>query len=62
MYISIGSRRGLLRYSDGTRDPSGSTGSRATKSTKEYEGFYIRLGRYLLDRSFVLNSNNILIY
>jgi hypothetical protein len=24
--------------------------------------FYIRLGRYLLDRSFVLNSNSILIY
>jgi hypothetical protein len=24
--------------------------------------FYIKLGRYLLDRSFVLNSNNILIY
>jgi hypothetical protein len=24
--------------------------------------FYMRLGRYLLDRSFVLNSNNILIY
>jgi hypothetical protein len=24
--------------------------------------FYIRLGRHLLDRSFVLNSNSILIY
>jgi hypothetical protein len=24
--------------------------------------FYIKLGRYLLDRSFVLNSNSILIY
>jgi hypothetical protein len=24
--------------------------------------FYINLGRHLLDRSFVLNSNNILIY
>jgi hypothetical protein len=24
--------------------------------------FYIRLGRHLLDRNFVLNSNNILIY
>jgi hypothetical protein len=37
-------------------------GSRGSKGDLIIRRFYIRLGRYLLDRSFVLNSNSILIY
>jgi hypothetical protein len=37
-------------------------GSRGSKGDPFVRRFYISLGRYLLDKSFVLNSNNILIY
>jgi hypothetical protein len=36
--------------------------SRGSKGDLFVRRFYISLGRYLLDKSFVLNSNNILIY
>jgi hypothetical protein len=37
-------------------------GSRGSKGDLFARRFYIKLGRHLLDRSFVLNSNSILIY
>jgi hypothetical protein len=37
-------------------------GSRGSKGDLFVRRFYIRLGRHLLDKSFVLNSNSILIY
>jgi hypothetical protein len=40
----------------------GRSDSAATWAILGLRRFYIRLGRYLLDKSFVLNSNSILIY
>jgi hypothetical protein len=37
-------------------------GSRGSKRDLFVRRFYISLGRHLLDKSFVLNSNSILIY
>jgi hypothetical protein len=44
------------------RSRSGRLNSSGYQGYLELRKLYIRLGRHLLDRSFVLNSNNILIY
>jgi hypothetical protein len=49
----------LARLSRLGRD---SKDSAATWAIPGLQRFYIRLGRHLLSRSFVLNSNSILIY
>jgi hypothetical protein len=55
MYVSIGSRRGYfgVQISHVIRLIDWSTVDQGVR------GFYIRLGRHLLGRSFVLNSNSI---
>jgi hypothetical protein len=58
----LGHEGGLLRYSSRSRDSSSVDLVASDQVDHKVWRFYIRLGRYLLDRSFVLNSNNILIY
>jgi hypothetical protein len=43
-------------------EPGSTFGGSTLGGSSKNKGSYIYLGRYLLDKSFVLNSNNILIY
>jgi hypothetical protein len=46
----------------GQNETQGIQGSKKGSRDLIVRRFYISLGRYLLDKNFVLNSNNILIY
>jgi hypothetical protein len=65
LYVSYWSRRRATsgwKYTNQhhVMDPWGSR--RGSRGDPFVRRFYISLGRHLLDKSFVLNSNNILIY
>jgi hypothetical protein len=51
-----------LEIQEGSRDPRKDPEIHERSRDLIIQKFYIRLGRYLLNKNFMLNSNNILIY